>query len=146
MERLVDVLLGDRILVHTYPVTADGLDEAACQDKAARAAAYARLVPEAELDSLTTRIHVERGGPLTPYGDDRDVLWQTRKGFEQSVRERAYFIWRREGCPAGAAADHWCRARDQHLRERAHQLWEREGCPDGRADQHWRETCELETL
>ena len=146
MERLVDVLLRDRILVHTYPVTADGLDDAACRDKAAKAAAYAGLVPEAELEGLTTRIHVERGGPLTPYGDHRDILSQTRRSFEQSVRERAYLIWVQENCPAGAADDHWCRARDYHLRERAYHLWEREGRPDGQADQHWQETSEFETL
>ena len=146
MERLVDVLLRDRILVHTYPVTADGLDDAACQDKAARAAAYARLVPEAELDGLTTRIHVERGGPLTPYGDHRDVLSQTRERFEQSVRERAYLIWQQEGGAAGAADDHWRRARDHHLRERAYHLWELQGRADGQAVQHWHEACELEAL
>ena len=146
MERLVDVLLRDRILVHTYPVTADGLDDAACRDKAAKAAAYARLVPEAELAGLTTRIHVERGGPVTPYGDRRDILSQTREGFEQSVRERAYLIWRQEGCSTGAADHHWRRARDHHLRECAYHLWQRKGRPDGQADQHWQETCELETL
>ena len=146
MERLIDVLLHDRTLVHTYPVTADGLDDAACRDKAAKAAAYARLVPEAELADLTTRIHVERGGPLAPYGDRQDILSQTRKRFEQSVRERAYLIWQQEDCPAGAAHDHWCRAREHYLRERAYHLWELEGRPEGQADQHWHETCELEAL
>jgi hypothetical protein len=30
---------------------------------------------------------------------------------EQAVREAAYFIWQREGCPEGCADEHWQRAR-----------------------------------
>ena len=29
---------------------------------------------------------------------------------EQAIREAAYFIWEREGCPAGQAEEHWQRA------------------------------------
>jgi hypothetical protein len=29
------------------------------------------------------------------------------RDFEQAIRERAYFIWEREGRPAGRAEDHW---------------------------------------
>ena len=29
---------------------------------------------------------------------------------DQAIRERAYAIWEREGCPAGLAEDHWRRA------------------------------------
>ena len=29
---------------------------------------------------------------------------------EQAIRETAYFIWEREGCPEGCAQDHWERA------------------------------------
>jgi hypothetical protein len=29
---------------------------------------------------------------------------------EGVIREVAYFIWEREGCPAGRALDHWRRA------------------------------------
>ncbi len=29
---------------------------------------------------------------------------------EQAVRERAYFIWQREGCPEDQADHHWRRA------------------------------------
>jgi len=29
---------------------------------------------------------------------------------DQTIRERAYFIWEREGRPVGCAADHWQRA------------------------------------
>jgi hypothetical protein len=28
----------------------------------------------------------------------------------QAVRERAYFLWEREGCPEGRALDHWHQA------------------------------------
>jgi hypothetical protein len=29
------------------------------------------------------------------------------QNWERAVRERAYFIWEREGRPEGRAADHW---------------------------------------
>jgi hypothetical protein len=29
---------------------------------------------------------------------------------QQAVRERAYFLWEREGCPEGRALDHWHQA------------------------------------
>jgi hypothetical protein len=29
---------------------------------------------------------------------------------ERAIRETAYFIWEREGCPEGRARDHWARA------------------------------------
>jgi hypothetical protein len=40
---------------------------------------------------------------------------------EQAIRERAYFIWRREGCPNGRAFDHWMSARVEE-RERQNEL------------------------
>jgi len=36
-------------------------------------------------------------------GSDQDA--------EQAIRERAYLIWKREGCPDGRAFDHWMSAR-----------------------------------
>ena len=36
---------------------------------------------------------------------------------EQAIRERAYFIWEREGRPKGRAKDHWMRA----VVERSHE-------------------------
>jgi Protein of unknown function (DUF2934) len=33
---------------------------------------------------------------------------------------------------------------EERVRERAYFLWEREGCPEGRADEHWRRAVELE--
>jgi len=35
---------------------------------------------------------------------------ETKHNDEQTVRDRAYFIWEREGRPAGRAHDHWYRA------------------------------------
>ncbi len=34
----------------------------------------------------------------------------TNPNNEQAVREKAYFIWEREGRPEGRAHDHWYRA------------------------------------
>jgi Protein of unknown function (DUF2934) len=90
-------------------------------------------------------MHVSRGGALEPYGDDRDVLSQTKQGLDQVVRERAYFLWEQEGCPEGRADEYWHRAHDQHLREHAYMLWQQESCPEGRADEYWHRTREFET-
>jgi len=146
-ERLVDVLDSRKTVLHTFPVTVGGPDapsDAQYEDKASKAAAHAQLVPDAELPSLTTRMHVSRGGALAPYGDDSDVMSQTKKALEQAVREHAYFLWQEDGCPVGRADEYWQRAHDQHLRERAYVLWQQEGCPDGRADEHWRLTEEFQ--
>jgi hypothetical protein len=142
-ERLVDVLDSRKTVVHTFPITLSGPDTptaAQYEDKASKAAAYAQLVPDAELLSLTTRMRVSRGGALAPYGDDRDVMSQTKQSLAQAVRERAYFLWQEDGRPEGRADEHWRRADEQHLRERAYTLWQQEGCPEGRADEHWRLT------
>jgi hypothetical protein len=40
---------------------------------------------------------------------------------EEAIRERAYFIWKREGCPSGRALDHWMSARVEE-RERQNEL------------------------
>jgi Protein of unknown function (DUF2934) len=148
-ERLVDVLNSNEAVLHTYPITIGGADiapkDAEYEEKASKAAAYAHLVPDADLKSLTTRMHVSRGGALEPYGDSRDVLSQTERDLDQVVRERAYLLWQQEGCPEGRADEHWHRAHDQHLRERAYCLWQQEGCPEGRADEHWYRTRGFET-
>jgi hypothetical protein len=147
-ERLVDVLNGDGVVLHTYPVTIRhsdiALEDAEFEEKALQAAAHAQLVPDADLKCLTTRMHVSRGGALAPYGDGRDVLSQTQKGLDQVVRERAYFLWQRDGSPDGRAEEYWHRAHDQHLRERAYVLWQQEGCPGGRADEYWHRVREFE--
>lgn len=42
----------------------------------------------------------------------------TRRENEQSLRDRAYFIWEREGRPEGRAIDHWVRAVREDFRAR----------------------------
>src|SRR6185437_7168654 len=134
-ERLVDVLNSDDAVLHTFPITIDGSrgshEEADYRQKASEAAAHAQLVPHAELQTLTTRMHVGRGGALAPYGDTEHPLSQTREGLEQIVRESAYFLWQQEGSPNGRADEYWNRAHEQHLRQRAYVLWEQEGCEEG---------------
>ena len=148
-ERLVDVLNSNKTVLHTYPITIGGADivvkDTAFETKASKAAAHAQLVPDADLKNLTTRMHVSRGGALAPYGDDRDTLSQTKAALDQVVRERAYFLWQRDGCPHGRAEEYWHHAHDQHLRERAYVLWQQEDCPEGRADEYWHRTREFET-
>ncbi len=147
-ERLVDVSNSRSTVLHTYPITIGGTDpaptDAEYEEKASRAAARAQLVPDAELTSLTTKMHVDRGGTLAPYGDRGDPLSQTTSGLDQDVRERAYALWQQEGSPHGRAVEFWDRAYHQQLRESGHLLWQQEGCPEGRADEHWDRTCEFE--
>jgi len=141
-ERLVDVLRDHQSILHTFPVTisdpnlasSDGPYEA----KALEAAALAQLVPTADLNHLTSRMHVSRGGPLKPFGDDRPVTLQTPESVDQAIRERAYLLWRQDGSPFGRAEEYWHRAHEQHLREGAYALWHLEGRPEGRANEHWR--------
>ena len=140
-EKLVDVLKHDAVVLHTFPVTIGSeeaeVDDSNFQAKAAQAAAHARLVPAEDYDKLNTRIHVSRGGPLKPYGDDRDLMIETKPSLEQGVREHAYLLWERDGRPEGRAEEYWYRAHEHHLRERAYILWEQEGRPEGRADEYW---------
>jgi hypothetical protein len=147
VERLVDVLDGSGAVLHTYPITiesSDAADDAAYKAKALEAAAHGRLVPDAELATLTARMHVSRGGQMAPYGDDRPGSSETKMGLEQAIRERAYCLWEQDGCPEGRAEEYWHRALDQHLRERAYVPWEQEGRPEGRADEYWRRIRDFE--
>jgi hypothetical protein len=98
-ERLVDVeKLGSKVL-HTFPVTisAPAAEEEAFTEKASEAAGNAKLVPIEELESLNAKMHVSRGGQLTPYGDPHGVLAETKAGLDQVVRERAYLLWEQGG-------------------------------------------------
>ncbi|HVF93002.1 MAG TPA: DUF2934 domain-containing protein [Sphingomonas sp.] len=137
-ERLVDVLGANGLVIHTYPVE---LDDAATEEdfraRALEAAAHGQLVPNTDLASLTTRMHISRGGRMEPVDDAISSMSETRRGLEQMVRERAYALWEEEGRPEGRADEHWHRALDQHLRERAYVSWEQQGRPDGGADGDW---------
>ena len=143
-ERLVDVERQGAEVLHTFPVTlappTPATDEEAFKRKALEAAANAKLVPNEELPSLSAKIHVSRGGQLTPYGDPHGVLAETKAGLDQVVRERAYLLWEQAGRPEGRADDFWRQAQYQRFCERAYALWEREGCPEGKADEHWYRT------
>ena len=151
MERLVDVLGINKTVLHTFPITLGESGSAVApidadyEEKALRAAAHAQLSPDADLKNLTTRMHVSRGGPLEPFGDELDVSSQTKEGLDQMVRERAYFLWEMDGCPHGDADEYWHRAHEQHLRERAYALWQQEGYSVGRADEYWYRTQEFES-
>jgi hypothetical protein len=148
-ERLVDVLDSNGMVIHTYPITLDesggDVSDAEYQAKALEAAAHGQLVPDAELGSLTARMHLSRGGPMQPYGDEISTTSETKLGLEQAVRERAYFLWEQEGRPEGRADEYWHRALDQHLRERAYVLWQQEGSPEGGADEYWHRLREFQT-
>jgi Protein of unknown function (DUF2934) len=111
-ERLVDVEKQGSKVLHTFPVTisAPAVEEEAFKEKALEAAGNAKLVPNEELESLNAKMHVSRGGQLTPYGDPHGVLAETKAGLDQ-VCERAYALWEREGCPEGKADEHWFRTR-----------------------------------
>ncbi len=149
-ERLVDVLDSRGTVIHTYPITlgqsGDEANDSAYEAKALRAAAHGQLVPDAELGSLSARIHVSRSGQMAPYGDSVASNSETQADLEQAVRERAYVLWEQDGCPSENPEEHWHRALEQHLRERAYVLWEQEGRPEGRADEFWHRTRDFEAL
>jgi hypothetical protein len=140
-EHLVDVARRGAELLHTFPVTVSPpADEDAFKEKALEAAGHAKLVPNEELGSLNAKMHVSRGGQLTPYGDPLGVLAETKEGLDQFVRDHAYFLWEQAGRPEGRADDFWRQAQHQRFCERAYALWEREGRPEGKADEHWYRT------
>ncbi|HEY0182398.1 MAG TPA: DUF2934 domain-containing protein [Rhodopila sp.] len=144
-ERLVDLITNQGNVLHTCPVEAPDLaSEDEVKAKAMNVVAP-KLVPDDEIKGLTPRMHVSRGGPVVPYGDDRHILSGTRQGLEKVVGERAYFLWQNESCPDGRAEDHWQRALDEHLRQRAYFIWQDEGQPEGQAAEHWRRSCAFET-
>jgi len=146
-ERLVDVLRFGTV-IHTFPVLIENPQVPADDDfvtSALKLAANLKLVPDDDFRNLNARMHVPRGGQVTPYGDGRHILEGTKQGLEHVLRERAYFLWENEGCPPGQAEDHWYRAFDQHLRERAYFLWLSEDCPEGRAEEHWSRAYAFET-
>ena len=67
-ERLVDVERQGAESLHTFPVTlSPPADEEAFKQKALEAAGHAKLVPNEELESSNAKMHVSRGGQLTPY-------------------------------------------------------------------------------
>jgi hypothetical protein len=146
-ERLVDVLNSSGVVLHTFPVTlGEAAVDADYEAKALAAAAHEQLVPDAELGTLTARMHVARGGQMAPYGDCLDMDSETKVGLERIVRERARSLWEQDGRPEGRSEEYWHRALDQRLRERAYVLWQQEGSPEGRADEYWRRVRDFEAF
>src|SRR5580698_2539839 len=120
-ERLVDVEKQGSKVLHTFPVTISApAEDHAFKDKALEAAGNAKLVPNDELESLDAKMHVSRGGQLTPFGDPHGVLAETQAGR-----------------PDDRADDFWHQAQRERFSERAYALWEREGCQEGKSDEHW---------
>lgn len=146
-ERLVDVKTGERLL-HTFPITTGDRTAEAGEDafkkKALEAAANAKVVPNEELETLSARMHLSRGGPLEPNPDPLGVLAETKEGLDQVVRERAFLLWEQAGRPDDRSDEFWYQAQHQRWCERAYALWEREGCPEGKADEHWYRTLDFE--
>ena len=145
-ERLIDVVKDNHIVLHTFPVEPPEPEapEIKFHEKALSAATHAQLVPACDLNKLSTREHVGRGGQLTPYGDSRDIMTETKTALEQSVKERAYHLWEQAGRPEESQEEFWHQAREEHFRERAYKLWEYEGRPEGHADRHWHWTRDYE--
>jgi hypothetical protein len=149
-EHLVDVLNSSGVVLHTFPITLGESGRAAkdadYEAKALAAAAHEQLVSDAELGTLTARIHVGRGGQMAPYGDGLDLNSETKTGLERMVRERARSLWEQEGRPEGRSEEYWHRALDERLRERAYVLRQQEGSPEGRADEYWRRVRDFEAF
>ncbi len=115
-ECLVDVLNDRGTVLHVFPIPVEDQDGTLKtvdpEREALKLAVVMQLVPEAEADVLRTRPHISRGGPLTPYSDVLELRLQRFERTEQRIRERAYFLWRQEGCPENRADEHWHRARE----------------------------------
>ena len=73
------------------------------------------------------------------------MLSETKQSLDQVVRERAYLLWEKDGCPHDRSEEYWHLAHDQRLRERAYVLWRQEGCPEGRAEEQWHRSRRCET-
>ena len=108
-ERLVDVLNERNTVLHVVPVATDDTvpDDAEVVEQALQTASHLQLVQETEIESLHARMHVCRGGPLTPVGDVVQVRQDQQKRNEDRIRTRAYFLWQRSGCPDDQAEAHW---------------------------------------
>ena len=115
-ECLVDVSNANDTVLHVIPVMVKNPESAARDaeslQEALKVAGHLHLVPDDKLDTLQARVHVSRGGQLTPFGDVMQVRQQVQERAEQRVRTRAYFLWQREGFPEHRADEHWYQAFD----------------------------------
>lgn len=113
-ECLVDVLNAHDRVLHVFPITVEDQDgaaqEAECVQKALRAAARLQLVAETETENLKARMHVSRGGQLSPVSDVLQVRQESQERAEQRTRIRAYFLWQQEGRSESCADEYWRQA------------------------------------
>ena len=113
-ECLVDVLNSRNTVLHVFSIPVENQDGTPkvvdTEQEALKLAASTHLVSEEEAKHLHVRPHVERGGQLTPYGDVLEDQRRCLEKIQQRVRERAYFLWEREGCAEHQADEYWHRA------------------------------------
>ena len=113
-ECLIDVLNARDTVLHVFSIaveTQDGIPIAVdAEQEALRLAAAVQLAPEKDAEGLHARPHVDRGGPLTPYGDVLEDRRRSLEKAEQRIRERAYFLWQQQGSSNSQADEHWYQA------------------------------------
>ena len=113
-ECLVDVLNARDTVLHVFSVAVEAPDGTPIsvdpEQEALRLAAAVQLVPEKDAEGLHARPHVDRGGPLTPYGDVLDDRRRSLAKAEQRIRERAYFLWQQQDHAENQADEHWYQA------------------------------------
>jgi hypothetical protein len=59
---------------------------------------------------------------MAPHYDDP----QSMEGFQEAVRDTAYFLWEEAGRPEGRADEFWYKALEIHYRSRAYGIWMRQ--------------------
>ena len=115
-ECLIDVLNARDTVLHVFSIAVEAQDGTPiavdAEQEALRLAAAVQLVPEKDAEGLHARPHVDRGGPLTPYGDVLEDRRRSLEKAEQRIRERAYFLWQQQGSPDNRADEHWHQVRD----------------------------------
>lgn len=113
-ECLVDVLNARNTVLHVFSIPVEEQDgtpkDVNTEQEALKLAASAHLVSEEEAKHLHARLHVDRGGQLTPYGDVLDDRRRSLERMEQRIREHAYFLWESEGRLEHQADEYWHRA------------------------------------
>lgn len=63
---------------------------------------------------------------MAPHYDDP----QSMEGFQEAVRDTAYFLWEEAGRPEGRADEFWYKALEIHYRSRAYGIWMRQMEPE----------------
>jgi hypothetical protein len=148
-ERLVDVMNTFGKVIHTYPIslpeTGNTIDATRYEAKALEAACFGRLVSDEELSTLRATMHVDRSGPLEPYGDDVPVMAETKPALIQLIREHAYYLWKQHRGQQRSETEDWLQARHELMQRRAYTLWEEDGRPANRADEYWFRTKRFES-